>query len=469
MAASGSPSRACRPTSPTCPPAAGSPRAARSRVERCSTEEPDLDTVGPQHDSRCWVQMRTCPTRTADLRDAPLVRRAVRRLRCRRMLRRSRRRRRATAEADRWSRCATSSSTSPAGGQTVRAVDGVSLDIHPGRDAGPGRRVRLRQVHPGPGGHPAASGHRGLHLLRGQDLAALHGEELPRCAARADDLPGPLRLAQPAHDRRQHHRRAAAPTSGSPRAGARRAGAGGDAHLRAQPQLQQPLPARVQRRPAAAHRHRPRADPAAQLHRRRRADLGARRVDPGADHQPARGAAGRLQPHLPVHRPRPLGGAPHQRPGRGDVPRHDRRGGRQPRAVRQPAPPLHHGAARSRSRSPTRWSSASASRSSSRARCPRRSTRPAPAASTPAARSRSRSARRCAPTSSTTATDTSPPATSPASCRDRWREGRRGEHRAAAHRDRRRARRHRTATGRSPSPRSECRGTWRAAGRCTAT
>ena len=32
----------------------------------------------------------------------------------------------------------------------------------------------------------------------------------------------------------------------------------------------------------------------------------------------------RVQPDLPVHRPRPLGGAAHQRPGRGDVPGQDR-------------------------------------------------------------------------------------------------------------------------------------------------
>ena len=37
----------------------------------------------------------------------------------------------------------------------------------------------------------------------------------------------------------------------------------------------------------------------------RRAGLGARRVDPGADPQPARGPPGRLQPDLPLHLARP--------------------------------------------------------------------------------------------------------------------------------------------------------------------
>ena len=47
------------------------------------------------------------------------------------------------------------------------------------------------------------------------------------------------------------------------------------------------LSARVLGRPAAAHRHRPRAGPGARAHRLRRAGLGARRVDPGAGAQPA--------------------------------------------------------------------------------------------------------------------------------------------------------------------------------------
>ena len=52
------------------------------------------------------------------------------------------------------------------------------------------------------------------------------------------------------------------------------------------------LSARVQRRPAAAHRHRPGARRGARAHRLRRADQRARRVDPGAGHQPARAAPG---------------------------------------------------------------------------------------------------------------------------------------------------------------------------------
>jgi oligopeptide/dipeptide ABC transporter ATP-binding protein len=45
----------------------------RFTVDRCFTEEPDLVTVGPQHESRCWVQMKNVPDPDSDLREAPLV------------------------------------------------------------------------------------------------------------------------------------------------------------------------------------------------------------------------------------------------------------------------------------------------------------------------------------------------------------------------------------------------------------
>ena len=63
----------------------------------------------------------------------------------------------------------------------------------------------------------------------------------------------------------------------------------------------------------------------AEADRRRRAGLRARRLDPGADPQPAARAAARARPDARLHRPRPLGRAPHVRPHRGDVPRQDRR------------------------------------------------------------------------------------------------------------------------------------------------
>ena len=92
-----------------------------------------------------------------------------------------------------------------------------------------------------------------------------------------------------------------------------------------------PLPARVQRRPAAADRDRPRARPAAEARRRRRAGLGARRLDPGAGAEPARGAEEGVRPHLRLRRPRPRRRRLHLRPGRRHVPRPHRRD----RAVRR--------------------------------------------------------------------------------------------------------------------------------------
>ncbi len=62
-----------------------------------------------------------------------------------------------------------------------------------------------------------------------------------------------------------------------------------------------PLSARVLRRPAPAHRDRARTGRAAQAHRLRRTDLGARRVGAGADPQSAARVAGRPGRVVPVH------------------------------------------------------------------------------------------------------------------------------------------------------------------------
>ena len=203
----------------------------------------------------------------------------------------------------------------------VKAVDGVDLDIERGPDPRSGGRVRLRQVHARPG---ACCGSRpiteGTVLFDGVDVAGAQGEKLrparqdmqmvfqdplaslnPRQSVETL-LTEPLRAHGIAYDKKTRVARAA-------RAGrAARVG---------RPEV----PARVLRRSAPAHRHRPRDRPRAALHHRRRAGLGARRVDPGAGAQPARGAAGAARADLPRHRPRPGRGAARLRRGRGDVPR----------------------------------------------------------------------------------------------------------------------------------------------------
>ena len=133
----------------------------------------------------------------------------------------------------------------------------------------------------------------GAIVFDGQDLTTLDGESVRHAApAHADGLPGSVRVAQPAPQRRPDRRRAAARRTASPtRQAGRRARARAARDRRPPARRGVALPARVLGRPAPAHRHRARARAQPRLHRRRRAGLRARRVDPGADHQPARGAA----------------------------------------------------------------------------------------------------------------------------------------------------------------------------------
>ena len=91
------------------------------------------------------------------------------------------------------------------------------------------------------------------------------------------------------------------------------------------PDARGPLSARVLRRPAPAHRHRPGARGRSQADHRRRAGFRARRVDPGADHQPARGSEGPLRPHARHRRARSRRHPAHERPGGRHVSGRDRR------------------------------------------------------------------------------------------------------------------------------------------------
>ena len=114
---------------------------------------------------------------------------------------------------------------------------------------------------------------------------------------------------------------------------------------RPQPGALQPLPARVLRRPAPAHRRRPRARGQPEADRLRRARFGARRLGAGADPQPAQGPAGRLRPDLRLHRARPQRRPPHLRPRDGDVPRQGRRGRHRDDALQRAEAPVHGRAA----------------------------------------------------------------------------------------------------------------------------
>ena len=85
------------------------------------------------------------------------------------------------------------------------------LARHPARrDAGPGRRIRLRQVHGRPPGAAARRADRRRDPFRGRRPAPPRPRRPDDRGAQEDagDLPGSLLLAQPAHDGRPDHRRA---------------------------------------------------------------------------------------------------------------------------------------------------------------------------------------------------------------------------------------------------------------------
>ena len=97
-------------------------------------------------------------------------------------------------------------------GRAVRAVDGVDLDVERGTTLRPGRRVGLRQEHPGPRGPAAGRAHRRARSsFDGVDVGGLHGEDAAQDAPPdADGLPGPDVQPRPAAERRVDPRRAAA-------------------------------------------------------------------------------------------------------------------------------------------------------------------------------------------------------------------------------------------------------------------
>ena len=162
----------------------------------------------------------------------------------------------------------------------------------PSETLGDRRRVRLGQDHARP--LPAARldptagridyRRRGRQRGRSRDRRQADAEDLP--ARDPHDLPGPVLLAQSAHDGGADHRRAAAGERHRQGRRARRPRRRADAPGRARAGLARALSARVLRRPAPAHRHRARGRARAAPDRRRRADLGARRVAARADARP---------------------------------------------------------------------------------------------------------------------------------------------------------------------------------------
>ena len=171
----------------------------------------------------------------------------------------------------------------------VQAVDGVSFTVEAGKtlalvgESGSGKstvgRLVLRLIEP-TAGACASTGRTCSRSSDGGDARLP-----PQGAAR---VPGPVRVAQSAHDGRRHSGRAA--RAARHRAGRAAAPNGSRScmrHGRARAALCAALSARVLRRAAPAHRDRARARGRAEADRVRRAGLGARRVDPLAGAQPA--------------------------------------------------------------------------------------------------------------------------------------------------------------------------------------
>ncbi len=225
----------------------------------------------------------------------------------------------------------------------VKAVDDISFTIDRGQDARPGGQIRLRQdddIEADPQSRAAdrragAAGRAADPRLPAslRDYRALVQAVFqdpwsslnPRMTA-GRIIAESLIVAgwRPREDRSARQR-----TSGARRAAART----GDA-----------VSARVQRRAAPAHRAGGCAGLAAAADRARRTGLGAGRLDPRADDEPAEGHPGAGQCRLPAGRARSRHGALHGRRHGGHVSRQDRRTRADASAVRRCPASLHEGA-----------------------------------------------------------------------------------------------------------------------------
>src|SRR6218665_195072 len=309
---------------------AGRRTGARSRpAAALRRAAPRPTPAAPPNRRRCPA---ICKTRTASPAGAPRQRGR----RCRRLRDEGRRIAASQGRAGRLHRAR----AAPAGRRRRHAVPG------PCRSTGPGRRVRLRQIHLWPrAGAPGAAHGRHRLLRRHRCHAAGHGAPAHIAAPYADRVPGPDLFAQPAAQHRPDHRRAdalrrparprcaGAPNAGVARARRARSRVGG---APATPTVRRPVPAGVDR--AGAGRRAAIAD-------LRRSRVGARCLGAGTDRQPAARPAARPRSGAAVHLARPGRRAPHRRPGGGDVPGPAVRGGRCGALFRRTRPPLQPGAA----------------------------------------------------------------------------------------------------------------------------
>ena len=188
----------------------------------------------------------------------------------------------------------------------VKAVDGVSLAVRAGStlgvvgESGSGKTtlgLALLRLLEAEGRHPLCrAGHRALSASGGCGRCGARCRSSSRTRIRACRRASRSRRSSARGCRCTVSRASDGRAPAADRDRARRG--------RARPGGGRALPARILRRPAPAHRDRPRAGPEAALSRARRADLGARHVGAGADRRSVARIAGALRPRLPVHQPR---------------------------------------------------------------------------------------------------------------------------------------------------------------------
>ena len=252
----------CGPSRARCRCSARSRRAARfnprcpDRFEPCTSTPPGDYRVGPDHMAKCFLH----DPATTSAAPMPLV------------------------EVSHLVKHFVRGGRRPAHGTLVKAVDDVSFASRRAKpsvwSASPAAARRPRA------GACCAWSSRpsGSVRFRGEDVLGVFAPPPARSPApHADRLPGSVLVAQPADAGAPDRRRAADhPPARRPRAPRRARVAELFRLVGLDPGTSRALPARVQRRPAAAHRPRARAGAEPVVSRPRRAGVGARRLGAGA-------------------------------------------------------------------------------------------------------------------------------------------------------------------------------------------